>query len=145
MTAKKWLYRAYNLNKEIDQALARKQTEWDRITKITATLSATGGGDSDPHKFEKYAEFRDNIDRLIDKYYDAKMEIMEVINKIQDSRMRQIYMMKFVDGMTFEEIADKVELTDRHVRRLYSENLKELESYVLECPLTSAYNGTINK
>ena len=66
------------------------------------------------------------IDRLRKKSRDLKREVCEEIDSLEDSRYCEILEAFFIDGLSFEDIAEDLGYTERHVINLYSEAIKIL-------------------
>lgn len=61
------------------------------------------------------------IKRLKGKSRDLKKAVCEEIDSLEDSRYCEILESHFIDGLSFEDIADESGYTVRHVIKLYSE------------------------
>ena len=66
-------------------------------------------------------DLEDRIRRLKEKGRDLKREICEEIDSITDTRYCEVLEAYFIECLEFEDIADKLGYTERHVKRLYSE------------------------
>lgn len=53
-------------------------------------------------------------------------ELAAIINKVGDGRTKEILMMRLVYGEDFDTIMTKVNLTERHIRRIIDEAIKKL-------------------
>lgn len=53
-------------------------------------------------------------------------ELAAIINKVGDGRAKEILMMRLVYGEDFDTIMAKVNLTERHIRRIIDEAIKKL-------------------
>lgn len=53
-------------------------------------------------------------------------ELAAIINKVGDGRTKEILMMRLVYGEDFDTIMAKVNLTERHIRRIIDEAIKKL-------------------
>lgn len=55
-------------------------------------------------------------------YYDFKMPRSEVEKLIDEwvfnQKYRQVIKLRFLDGLTFEQIAERVDMSDRQVKRI---------------------------
>jgi len=124
MDVKRWLSRAKRIDEQIDRLVNLRDAERERIMKVTQTIS----GDivqttKDPHKFDKLAEYEDRLDQMIDRLYDTKTEILDVIAQITDSRYRDILIGRYLDGLTFEEIAVQIKYSYKQTCRLHGRAL----------------------
>jgi DNA-directed RNA polymerase specialized sigma subunit len=61
------------------------------------------------------------IERLKGKGEDMRREILDLIDELEDARYAEVLESFLIDDMTFKEIAEDMDYTERHVIRLYSE------------------------
>lgn len=66
-------------------------------------------------------DLEDRIKRLKEKSRDLKKSVCEEIDSLEDSRYCEILEAHFIDGLSFEDIAEELGYTERHVIKLYSE------------------------
>ena len=50
-----------------------------------------------------------------------RRETLDIIDELEDPRYAEVLESFLIDDMTFKEIADDMDYTERHVIRLYSE------------------------
>ena len=61
------------------------------------------------------------IERLKGKGEDIRRETLDLIDELEDARYAEVLESFLIDDMTFREIAEDMDYTERHVIRLYSE------------------------
>lgn len=66
------------------------------------------------------------IERLKAKGKKLKSEIYEEIDSLEDPRYCEVLEAHFIEGLTFESIAEEMGYTERHVYTLYSEAISLL-------------------
>lgn len=66
------------------------------------------------------------IERLKVKGKKLKSEIHEEIDSLEDPRYCEVLEAHFIEGLTFESIAEEMGYTERHVYTLYSEAISLL-------------------
>lgn len=66
-------------------------------------------------------ELEDRVERLKKKGAVYKAEILNIIDELDDTRYAEILESFFIDGKSFEDIAEDNGYTIRHIIRLYSE------------------------
>ena len=66
------------------------------------------------------------IERLKVKGKKLKSEIYEEIDSLEDPRYCEVLEAHFIEGLTFESIAEEMGYTERHVNTLYSEAISLL-------------------
>ena len=128
MTAKEYLRSI----KYLDSAINAKQAELDRLKRdmcgikgVTYDGDKVQGGISDSMKIvDKIIELNNiinaEIDRLVDLKADAHTKIEKVCNEKFISLLTDIY----INGYTFEQIADRMNITDKTVCRWHGQALQ---------------------
>ena len=71
-------------------------------------------------------DLEDRIERLKAKSRDLKRAVCEEIDSLEDPRYCEILEAYFIDGKSFEDIAEELGYTERRVIALYSEAIKIL-------------------
>lgn len=66
------------------------------------------------------------IEKLKSKSRELKSAVCEEIDSLEDSRYCEVLEAHFIDGLTFEEIAEEMEYTERHIYSLYAEAINRL-------------------
>lgn len=66
-------------------------------------------------------DLEDRIKRLKAKSRDLKNAVCEEIDSVEDPRYCEILEAHFIDGLSFDDIAEELGYTERHVIKLYSE------------------------
>lgn len=131
MTAKEWLMRAWKIDREINILLEAQKSVYDRLTGITAAGDNTPvSGTKDPHRFDSYIELIDKIDRRIDELCAVKAEIFDLIEKIPDIKLRGLLIDRYINCLTFQQIADKMEISPRWVMSLHKRALNLAEKFI---------------
>ena len=128
MTAKAWLKRGWQLDREINSLLRTKQETRARLMSITASYTGEPvNGTRDPHRYDRLAELEEKIDRRIDQLVAVKQEIMDAIAQVEDSRYRTLLTERYMEFKTWEQIAVDMNYSWKQIHRLHSQALKALE------------------
>lgn len=69
------------------------------------------------------AEIEERIERLKKKSRSLKLEILEELDTLENVKQVEVLESFFIDGLTMEEIAEKLNFHVRYVYRLYSEGV----------------------
>jgi DNA-directed RNA polymerase specialized sigma subunit len=69
------------------------------------------------------ADLEERIRRLKSRGDGYRTDLINIIDELDDPRYADVLEAFFVDGKTFEDIADELGYTTRHVIRLYSEGI----------------------
>lgn len=126
----RYLSRYRRLNQRIDRLL-EEQSRWrERALKITPTLSQApgGGGSGSPieRPMDKVLEIDVEINREIDEMQIARKEIRETLNQLEDENLKLLMEYRYIDGMTWEQIAVKMHYGFQWVCKLHGRALNRL-------------------
>ena len=122
MTAKEYLRQLSRKDARINALIERQRRYRELAERRTAVYRDTpGGGRRCSSSVEEYvAKIIDlEIDRRIDEYVDLTREIEAAIDRIPDGRYRDVLRFRYVNGWTWEKIADEMGYDERWVRRLH--------------------------
>lgn len=125
-----YLSRYRRLNQRIDRLL-EEQSRWrERALKITPTLSQApgGGGSGSPieRPMDKVLEIDEEINREIDTLQTIRQEIREALNQLEDESLKLLMEYRYIDGMTWEQIAVKMHYGFQWVCKLHGRALNRL-------------------
>lgn len=133
MTAKQWLSRARGIDKQIDSLLETKRIMRQRLMSITQNYDNDGAQSTkDPHKYDVLVIIENQIDDLIGQLILTKKEILAVIYKVQDWKLREVLKSRYVDMKSFEQIAVSMHYGWRNIMKLHKKGLMEVESILNE-------------
>ena len=126
----RYLSRYRRLNQRIDRLL-EEQSRWrEQALKITPTLSQApgGGGSGSPieRPMDKVLEIDVEINREIDEMQIARKEIRETLNQLEDENLKLLMEYRYIDGMTWEQIAVKMHYGFQWVCKLHGRALNRL-------------------
>lgn len=134
MDAKEWLGRARRIDAEINALIEEQKRAWDRAVSLTTGMTddkvQTSRSNTSEDKFIRYADYAREIDRRIDQLYTVKQEIMSVINKLEDGTLRALLIEYYVNGKTWEQVADGLHYSRMQVFRLHNKALDGIECYI---------------
>lgn len=123
---KKWFLKRYRKNEACIERLENKLAIMDeRITTIKSpSLSGMPRGGVpvtiDDLMSDK-VDLEDRIKRLKAKRRDLKKAVCKEIDSLEDPRYCEVLEAYFIDGLSFDDIAEELGYTERHVKKLYSE------------------------
>lgn len=135
MDAKKYLSRAFELNRD----LRFKERQLDRL-KGTVPYSSPRYGDvkidtNIRHSAVEYTAIRfvalsDEIKETAEELASLMKEIETTIKRVGDSEVEAVLEMRYLSFMNWDEIADSLGYSVRHIFRLHRIGLKRVGSYV---------------
>lgn len=126
----KYLSRYIPLSGRINRML-EEQYRWKCLAmKVTQNFSPTpGGGESGSpieRPMDKVDELERKITQAIDELADIRMEIEAVLGQLEDDTLRELMEYRYIDGLTWEQVAEKMHYSWRHTCRLHGEALAKI-------------------
>ena len=96
---------------KLNSAQISPQAKTDRVqTSSTCDVMKT---------VDKIVDMQNEINREIDNLVDLKREVRGKINQLDDNRYVLILTEYYINGKTWEKVAEDNNFSDRHVRRLH--------------------------
>lgn len=126
MTAKEFLQRGWKLNKEIEALNEAKQEAFDRATAagyVMKDVVTSGSNPINDNRFSNYVSYSEQIDKRINKLMLINCEILEAIGTVEDSKLRTLLTYRYLKYMTWEEIAEKINYSWRHINTMHGKAL----------------------
>ena len=77
---------------------------------------------------DKAVDMENELVREIGEYLDAKKELYDILKKISPVHAL-VLRYRYLDGLTYEEIAEKLDCSVRHVYNLKNAAIKECEEF----------------
>lgn len=109
----------------------------DEIATLRASVMLPqSGSDGMPHGTNKsdLSGYAAKLDELIGKLQDeldnkwnARCAIVDAIEKLPDETEKAVLRFRYINGWKWEEIAEKLCYSDRHLTRLHGQALEDLE------------------
>ena len=126
----RYLSRYRRLNQRIDRLL-EEQSRWrEKAMRITPVLSPVpgGGGSGSPieRPMDKVLEIDVKINREIDKLQTVRQEIRAALNQLEDENLKLLMEYRYIDGLTWEQIAVKMNYCWRQVCRKHGQALTQI-------------------
>ena len=132
-----YLRRAVALDVEIDAGFERIQqlrALAERRTTVYGREKVNGGGAAD-HRMDVVARIVDAeraLDAQIDRMIALREEIQATIARVPDERMRVLLELRYLNGRTWEDVADQMNYTTRNIYNLHSAALKAVATLIAE-------------
>ena len=128
MTAKEYLRSI----KYLDNAINAKQAELDRLKRdmcsikgVTYDGDKVQGGITDSMKIvDKIIELNNVINAEIDKLVDLKAEAHNKIEKVCNEKFISLLTDIYINGYTFEQVAERMNITDKTICRWHGQALQ---------------------
>lgn len=135
MTVKEWLNRGYGLEREIRRITNERLKAYAQLFGKACKGSEkvqTSRINRTEEQYIKYLEYDEKLNKRIDELYDIKQEILTVIDNVEDNRLRELLIARYVNFQKWEEIADSFGYDVRHIFRLHRRALAEAEKKLIE-------------
>lgn len=134
MTAKEYLMQYRQIEKEINRLL-EERARWAALAeKMTPSLSGmpggAGGGDRLGETVAKIVDLEREIGAKVDELVEHYRKIGEVVSQIPDEKEREVLLRRYIQGQSWEEIGEKMEITIRRVYQLHKTALFSLDFIV---------------
>lgn len=128
MTAKEYLNQARTL----DMLINSRQNELYKLRLMAKSVSSpklgekvkSGGGNNAMSVVDKIIDLQQQINAEIDRLVDLKAEIHSKIEKVYNPQFIALLTDKYLNGLKFEQIAEKMEVADKTVYRLHGQALQ---------------------
>lgn len=112
-----WLKRGWKLDQEI-RALKREQ----RLAAENAEENNCGAANA--------LRYTMQIQEKTERLFSVKLELFECIMRLENRSHRVLLTLRYLSFLTWEEIAEILEVNVRHVYRLHREALIEAGTYI---------------
>lgn len=120
------------INSAIDAKLEQIADLRRLATKITRDCSTVVGScgrfsDRVGNTAVKIADLEEEINRDIDRLVDLKERIKGICGLLADETQKTIIERRYILGEEWEDIADKIGYSSRHIARLHARAIEQLE------------------
>lgn len=78
---------------------------------------------------KKILRLRNKIDKKLNELIEEKGKLMEYIHSVDDSRIRQILIHRYVDGLSWKAIGEKMKYGTSTVRMIHDNFIKRLAPF----------------
>lgn len=109
-----------NLSYEINQSLISKKAVLKELDK---SISST----TDKKLIEKLKKEKKKLQISINNDIYTRIDILRVIEKVKDATLRSVLEYKYICGLSFDEIAHRLNYSNRHITRIHSKALSEAQ------------------
>lgn len=125
-----YLSRYRKLGKRIEQLSTERAMWLSRACKTTQTISdmpkAKNGAQGDSGEVAQYVEIGEEITRELRELRCLRREILAVIATVKEDTLYNLMRYRYIDGLTFEQIAVKMNYSYVHVCRLHGQALSKI-------------------
>lgn len=138
MTAKEYLRSIRNADENINyrlSELSKLRAEITSISPKTGGERVQTGGDKDPMKaVDRLVTLEAEINAEIDRYTELRVKTREMISQMTNDRYKAILIEYYLNGKTWEQVAESLNIERRWLFRLHGRALQQFEK-ILNRPL----------
>ena len=125
----------YRAAEREEKRLEAEIQRWrSRAEKMTSGYGGTPSGGGDGRSLENTVEHIDDLTKQLanqrDRLVTLRQEIGMAIDSVPDARLRELLRLRYIDGLSFEQIAVRMNYSWRQVIRLHGAALSKV---VMEC------------
>lgn len=140
MTVRQWLSRYRELVEEIDRETRQAHYWEDKAVSLSSSKLSFAPKTRRLVSMQDYvAEFLDLASHCAElgrEAQAAKEEIEKVVDSLEEPSYRRVLRLKYIDGMTYQQIADHLHYSKRQIHRIHGRALKR----VTQCHPHLSYN-----
>ncbi len=126
---KNYLLRYHSISLEIEQlkfSLENLQDKAERTTSILRDMPSGGQIEDMSDLIAKKIELEKYVKEMLLAALETRIEIENVIRLISNPEYRAILRYKYIENMTFEEIAEKTMYSNRNIYYMHDKAIKSL-------------------
>ena len=131
----KWLESVQRLDELIATKIAERDQLLDMATSITAKVNdmphGSGASDKIGNSAARLVDLASDTDKLIDQYIDRKADVAKALEHLPNAEYLVMHK-RYIQGMTWRQVAEEVGYTEQHVWRLKVKALQRLQ-HVMKC------------
>lgn len=127
MTAKSFLRQVRHIDRRVDEALERMERLNARLEagRMSALTGMPRGGTADwTDMADRVLSLETKINDQVRELVRLKRAAMDAIALVDDSRYREVLELYYIDGYTWEQVAERMGYDVRWVYRLHGRALK---------------------
>ena len=130
MTAKEFLRQARDIDRRIDHAAERVERlrarlEAGRMSRITGM--PRGGGSDWTETADRLIELEQAVNARVRDMCRIKRQAIAAIDAVEDARYRELLELYYIDGKTWEQVAERMGYDRRWVTRLHGMALQKVK------------------
>ena len=133
MTTKEYLEQVLKFDKKINKQLSELDyyrnlaNGLSSISPSNVRVKSSGDKDVLSKRVVRIVELENKIDEMVDGYVEKRQTILDQIQELENETEKEVLYERFFNGITFEEISDKVGYTPRTIYNVYSSAMINFE------------------
>ena len=135
MTAKEYLNQAYHIDHRIESKLSQIESLKNLATRVTSVFSdMPHSSSSDNQRLEKtiaeIIDLENEVSTDIGRLINLKREIKNIINQVQNEKYRILLELRYLNFLTWEQIAVNLNFSIQHTYRIHDKALKKISIFL---------------
>lgn len=129
MTAKDFLRQVRMVDRRVDELserLDRIRAKLEAGRMSTITGMPRGGASDWTATADRLIELELRVNAQIREMVRRKLEAIDAINAVEEDRLREVLELYYIDGFTWDQVAERMELDKRWVFRLHGRALLKI-------------------
>lgn len=129
LTAKEFLRRARSVDRRVDEAQERVQRLRARLEsgRLSSVTGMPRGGASDwTETADRLIELEQAVNQRTRELVRWKLAAIDAIRAVEEPRLAEVLELYYIDGMTWEQVAQRMALDLRWVYRLHGRALTKV-------------------
>lgn len=115
---------------EIESLLLQREELMTTRNRITASLNGMPRAGNDPHKIEAWIDkllvIDNELDKEIDKLFESNAFTRNKINELPTSRMKNAMMFHYINGLSWQETANRMNYSIQRVFQWRADAIKKM-------------------
>ena len=130
MTAKEFLRQARSVDRRVDEATERvdrlrAQLEAGRMSSVTGM--PRGGAKDWTETADRLIELEQRVNAQVRELVRWKLAAIDAIRQVEEPRFAEVLELYYIDGFTWEQVAQRMQLDVRWVYRLHGRALLKVK------------------
>lgn len=136
MNAKEYLQRAWRIDRRIERLIAERDALHERLTSGVKNVDGMprGGKGDWTDSVLAVADMTNDIDARIKELCRVKAEVRAAIDAVEDMRQREVLEWRYLNYLSWEQIAQAMHYDVRWVYMLHRHGLKRVKEFIeIQC------------
>jgi predicted DNA-binding protein YlxM (UPF0122 family) len=125
------------ISEQIESLLLQREELMTTRNRITASLNGMPRAGNDPHKMDiwidKLIAIDNELDKEIDKLFRSNAITHGLINKLPTSRMKNAMLFHYINGLSWQQTADRMNYSVQHIYKLRADAMKRIIKVESKC------------
>lgn len=114
-------------SQQILEELEQWKSKAQKVTRAFDGVPGGGGGDLLPQCVGKIMELEEELSAQIDRMVDKRREIEGAIAAVPNPQQQEVLSLRYIEGLSWERIAARLQYAMRHVHRLHGAALQAIK------------------